>query len=140
MIINELTLSNSAPAANIHSDLDFGHALASHKHVTLSEITNLQNKYGDIKSTKGVMVNDKTLAKRWGINPAKARNTVKKTTQRGVRSCLHPSLSRRYPTNDQMRHYKHMPDLVFSDILFFGVLSKHQNKCAQAFVTSYDWS
>ena len=36
--------------------------------------------------------------------------------------------------------YKRMPDPVFTDTLFSGVLSKRQNKCAQAFCTSYGWS
>jgi hypothetical protein len=84
MIINEIMLSTCAFAADIHSDLNYGRALASHEHVTLSEITNSQNKYGDIKSTRGKRVDGETLAKRWGIDLAKARNTINVTTQRGV--------------------------------------------------------
>jgi len=140
MIINGIMLSTCAFAADIHSDLNYGRALASHEHVTLSEITNSQNKYGDIKSTRGKKVDGETLAKRWGIDLAKARNTINVTTQRGVRSCLHPSLSRRYPTNDRMLRYRRMPDPVFTDTMFSGVLSKRQHKCAQAFCTSYGWS
>ena len=71
MIINELMLSTSAPTVNIDSDLNLGHALASHEHITISDITNSQNRYGDIKSTRGIKVRGDTLAKRWGINPTK---------------------------------------------------------------------
>ena len=34
------------------------------------------------------------LAKRWGITPEKAQKTIHATTQRGIRTMLHPLLSR----------------------------------------------
>ena len=40
------------------------------------------------------------LAKRWGITPDKAQKTFQATTQRGIRTMLHPSLLRRFRTND----------------------------------------
>jgi hypothetical protein len=40
------------------------------------------------------------LARNWGIDIATARRTVLATTQRGVRTILHPTLSRWFRTND----------------------------------------
>ena len=40
------------------------------------------------------------LARRWGISIPQAQQTLKSTTQRGVRTVLHPTLSRRFRTND----------------------------------------
>ena len=34
------------------------------------------------------------LAKQWGITPEKAQKTIQATTQRGIRTMLHPLLSR----------------------------------------------
>ena len=40
------------------------------------------------------------LAKHWGITPEKALKTIQATTKRGIRMMLHPSLLRRFRTND----------------------------------------
>jgi hypothetical protein len=40
------------------------------------------------------------------ISPDRAKRTVVTTTQRGVRTCLNPTLSRRFLTNDRMLRYK----------------------------------
>ena len=81
------------------------------------------------------------LAKQWNIDHRKALNTVKMTTQRGVRHCLYPAMMRRFPTNDRMLRYKRLPHPVYSDIMFSGVVSKCANTCgAQVFCTNYDWT
>ena len=49
--------------------------------------------FGNIHSEKGKQVDAATLASRWGIDHKKALNTVRMTTQRGVRTCLYPSLT-----------------------------------------------
>ena len=55
---------------------------------------------GDFKTG----IEAQSLVKKWGIGLDAAKRTLKKTTQRGVRTVLHPSLSRRFRTNDrQMR-------------------------------------
>ena len=41
------------------------------------------------------------FAKRWGITPEKAQKTIQATTQREIRSMLHPSLSRWFQTNNR---------------------------------------
>ena len=73
---------------------------------------------GDMVSTRRKMVDSATLADRWGIDPGKAKNTIRRTTQRGVRTCLHPSLARRFPTNDRMLRYDRLPHTLFTDTMF----------------------
>ena len=46
-----------------------------------------------------------TLARNWGIGLQAAKQTVKVTTQRGIRSIANPSLSRRFRTNDRQLRY-----------------------------------
>jgi hypothetical protein len=54
------------------------------------------------------------LAKNWGIGLETAKQTLKVTTQRGVRTVLHPSLSRRYRTNDRQLRYCRLGVELFS--------------------------
>ncbi len=81
-----------------------------------------------------------TLSKKWGISPEKAKNTIQRTTQRGIRTVLHPSLSRRFRTNDQALRYRRLPHPVFGDTLIAGTTSLQGNKYAQVFATSFGWS
>ncbi len=53
---------------------------------------------------------------------------------------VNPMLSHRFPTNDRMLHYKRMPHPVFSDTLIAGMTSKHRNKYAQIYATSFGWA
>ena len=96
--------------------------------------------YGIIQLNKQKQVDGNTLARRWAIFSVKARVTVKKTTQRGLRSNLHPTLSCRFPTNDRMLRYRRMPHPVFSDTLQSGCLSAAGMKYGQAYCTSFGWS
>jgi hypothetical protein len=57
------------------------------------------------------------LAKNWGIGLETAKQTLKVTTQRGVRTVLHPSLSRRYRTNDRQLQYRRLGVELFSDTM-----------------------
>ena len=100
MVIKQVTASMTVCATDIYSDENFANVLEANVTVTLSEIKNSNNKYGDIKSKKGKQVDSNTLSKRWNIDLGKVKRTVQRTTQRGVCSCINTTLSRRYPTND----------------------------------------
>ena len=52
MIINQVTARTTVCATDIYSDENFANVLESNVTVTLSEIKNSNNKYGDIKSKK----------------------------------------------------------------------------------------
>ena len=137
-VINQITTSTCDDAVDFTANENFGAVLASH--INISELHNSTTRYGDIKSNKRKQVDSTTLAKRWGIDPKKAMRTVRKTTQRGVRTTLHPTLSRRYPTKDRMKRYRRMPHPLFTDTLFAGTTSKDGNKCSQVFGSSFGWS
>ena len=62
------------------------------------------------------------------------------TTQRGVRTCLNPTLSRCFPTNDRMLRYKRLPHTIFTDTMFASTASRQGNKMAQIYATSFGWS
>ena len=112
MVINSVCMSTCENAADVCHDENFGNVLQSKVNVSIahmskpnvmSQVSYEKANLGNIQSgVRGKKVNSATLAKRWGIDPLKAATTVRTTTQRGVRSTLHPTLSRRYPTNDRM--------------------------------------
>jgi hypothetical protein len=62
------------------------------------------------------------------------------TIQRGVRTCLNPTLSHHYPTNDWMLCYKQLPHTVFTDTMFAAAPSKQGNTMAQVYFTSFGWA
>jgi hypothetical protein len=95
---------------------------------------------GHIRTRKTAPIDHLTLASRWMISPEKAKRTVQRTTQHGVRTCLNPTLPQRFLTNDRMLRYKRLPHPVFTDTMFAGTASKQGNKCAQAYTTSFGWS
>ena len=138
LAINSVNTSTTVDAADITADNNFAKVLQSH--VNVSEVKNSTTRYGNIQSKRKKQVDSETLSKRFGISPAKARRTVRMTTQRGIRTTLHPSLARRYPTNDRMLRYKRMPHPMFSDTLKAGTLSKRGNLYGQAYCTSFGWA
>jgi hypothetical protein len=82
-----------------------------------------------------------TMAHRWQTPLHKAKNTVEQTMQRGLRTVLHPTLSRRFRTNDRMLCYRQLPCDLYSNTMFCPkVTSARGYKMAQIFVTDLGWS
>jgi len=138
--INSLVFDPLSPLttdqADVADDENLYDVLASH--VQISSIESSLN--GHIRSRNTAPIDPQTLAARWMISPERAKQTVIMTTQRGVRTCLNPTLSRRYPTNDRMLRYKRVLHTMFSDTLFAGSVSRQGNKMAQAYATSFGWA
>jgi hypothetical protein len=61
-------------------------------------------------------------------------------TRQGVYTCLNPTLSCHFPTNNCMLHYPCMPHPVFGNTMFAGTESKSGNKCCQIFATNFGWA
>ena len=80
-----------------------------------------------------------TIAEKWGIGIETARRTVNATTQRGLRTIQHPSLSHRFRTNDRNLRYRCLPHEMFTDTLTSSIVSKRMNKYAQVFCTRTGW-
>jgi hypothetical protein len=57
------------------------------------------------------------LASTWKIPLRQAQNTLRVTTQRGVRHIANPAISRRFRTNDRMLRYRGIPHTIFTDTL-----------------------
>ena len=60
-------------------------------------------------ASAGPQLTPQVLASNWGIDVRTAARTVQATTQRGIRTVLHPTLSRRFRTNDRQLQYRRLP-------------------------------
>jgi subtilase family serine protease len=74
-----------------------------------------------------------TLAKNWGIGIEAATSTRLVTTKRGIRRMVHPSLTKRYKTNDRQLRYRRLPVAMYTDTMYSTILSIQMNKAAQIF-------
>jgi hypothetical protein len=97
LVINMFS-SLTTDQADITDDNNFYDVLAFQ--VQLSSIETSLN--GHICLHNTAPINPQTLAACWMISPEHAQQTVVMTTQRGMRTCLNLTLSRRFSTNDQM--------------------------------------
>jgi hypothetical protein len=108
-------------AADITDNDNFGAALKATRQVTLVRTNVLPETYDVCCVHTGKRqraVDYVTLAHRWHIPLHKAKPTVQRTMQRGVRTVLHPTLSRRFRTNDRMLCYRRLPCNLFSNTMF----------------------
>ncbi len=118
LVINLLS-SLITDQADVTDNNNFYNFLASY--VQISSIESSLN--GHIHSCKTAPIDPQTFAACWVISPERAKCTVVMTTQRGVQTCLNPTLSQKFPTNDQMLWYKRVLHTMFSDTLFAGSVS-----------------
>jgi len=125
LAINSLS-SLSSDLVDVTDDENFHQVLTSK--VMISSVGNV------------APIDPQTLAARWMISLDRAKHTVVMTTQRGVRTCLNPTLSRRFLTNDRMLRYKGLPHTVFTDTMFASTVSRQGNKMAQIYSTSFGWA
>jgi hypothetical protein len=110
LIINELH-SLTTDMADMTHEHNFHQVLASH--VVISSVDASLN--GHVRSRKSAPIDFKTLTAQWMVSPDRAKRTVQLTTQRGVRTCLNPTLARRFLTNDRMLCYKQLLHTTFAD-------------------------
>jgi hypothetical protein len=50
---------------------------------------------------------------------------------------IHPSLTKRYKTNDKQLRYLRLPVTMHTDILYSTILSRQKHKAAQTFCTDF---
>ena len=82
-------------------------------------------------------INHQTLLKNWMVYPEKALRKVNRTTQQGIRTVLHFSLSRRWRTNDCHLQYQMLGHHVYNDNLKSGTTYCRGNVYVQAYTTSF---
>ena len=95
-----------------------------------------------IRSGKRTGITAKELSKLWRISPEIAQMTIETTTQYCVRSAEHPSLVRRYNSNDRMLRYSRISAPLFMDTFFADskhTVSTRGNVCAQLFVSDFNF-
>jgi hypothetical protein len=79
-------------------------------------------------------VTPEELSRKWRVGIDTARQTLKVTTQLGVRTAVHP-LTRRYRTDHFTLRYKRLNETFYSDTMFATTKSLKGNRCAQIFST-----
>ena len=80
-----------------------------------------------------------TLAKNWGISMSSAKWTINATTQHGLCTILHLTLSHCFHTNNRQLCYRRIGHNKFMDTLKAQTTTWfRQNKYAQVFSTSSD--
>ena len=77
-----------------------------------------------VRNTSRKSVDPESLAGKWDIGIEAAKRTVRSTTQRGLRTVLHPSLSCRFRTNDCQLRYQSLPVKLFADTLIANTKSR----------------
>jgi hypothetical protein len=86
------------------------------------------------------VVGPERLSKTWNIGIEAAKRTCDSTTQKGVRSVLNPSISKRYWTNDRQLRYRRLNTTLYTDTMFATVTSKRGNNCGQIWVNDLEWT
>ena len=71
-------------------------------------------------------------AAKWGIGLEAAHCTLECTTLRGIRTVLHPSLSRRFQTNDRQLRYRRLGHDIFGVTFLAGTKSKRGSSTRSA--------
>lgn len=144
LVINSVE-SLAYDAVDVTDDDNFATILDANVNVSIAQVESMrlpeaERNIGRVSSSQKASIDYMDLAERWCISPEKAKQTVQRTTQRGIRTTLHPSLSRRFRTNDRQLRYRRLPHPVFSDTMFANTTSRRGNKCAQVFATDFGWS
>ena len=83
-------------------------------------------------SGKTTALTKEILARRWGCGLESAKQTLKVTTQFGIRNVIHPYDKRYKTTFDHMR-FPNLASKYYSDTMFTKLTSVRQNKMAQIF-------
>jgi hypothetical protein len=80
-----------------------------------------------------------TLANHFGIGIEVAKRKTIMTTQMGVRKIIHPSLNKRFKTNDRQLRYRRLHVTLFTDTMYSTIISRQGNKAAQVFCDGAGW-
>ena len=117
------------------TDNNFHVILKSHAHISSVEMAGT----GDFRMKSKKPIDHVALASRWMMSPEKALQTINVVMQRGVRTCLNPTLSQQVPTNNRHLRYQCLRATLFTDTLIAGTTSKHGNKNSQVYTVDNGW-
>ena len=85
-------------------------------------------------------IDPEILAKQWDDPAHTAHQTIKKTTQCGIRTFLSPALSRWFRTNNRQLRYRRLHSEVFTDTMEASAKSTCGNQYAQIFCAQNNWT
>ena len=91
-----------------------------------------QRRIGLISNERHSKVTPEELARKWNIGIQTAKDTLRVTTQRGVRTAVHP-MTRRLRVDHLHLHRKRLAGTWYCDTLFSKTKSKLGNTCANVF-------
>ncbi|KAI2489216.1 Reverse transcriptase (RNA-dependent DNA polymerase) [Fragilaria crotonensis] len=89
-----------------------------------------------ITSDRHAKVTPENLAAKWNVGIETAKRTLQVTTQRGIRTAIHP-VHRRYRVDHLHLNRRRLNGDWFTDTLFSKVISLKGNSCAQVFTNGY---
>ncbi len=93
-----------------------------------------------VKTSRGWRAIDAdALAEKWMVSPAIARQTLARTTRRGIRTTTNSTLSRRFATNDRQMRYKRFRHNMYTDTMKASTPSRKRDLYAQVFCTDFRW-
>jgi hypothetical protein len=109
--------------------------LAGFENVTTATDLNLSLVKSEMRDK--AVVYTEALAKKWGIGIEVSKRTRLVTTQRGIIQMIHPSLTKRYKTNDRQLRYRRLPVTMFTDTMYSTIISSQNNKADQMLCTDF---
>ena len=93
-----------------------------------------------MSSARRNRVSPETPFEKWDIGLATAKRTTRMTTQTAVKTVEHPSLQRRFRTNDRQLRYRRLNTTFFSGIYFDSIKSTRGNTCTQIWTNDILWA
>jgi hypothetical protein len=132
-LISSKCMVPSAKLQDLSAVLDDGTLLAELDDKNLN--LNISLVKSEMRDNAGI--DAATLARNWGIGLEAAKRTHLVNTQRGIRRMIHPSLTKRYKTNDRQLRYPLLPVTIYTDTIYSTILSRQMNKVAQIFCNDF---
>jgi hypothetical protein len=97
MVINSLSASRQVTLIEVTDDENFGMLLES-----ISCVSSILSKIGVATLKSLPRIDHITFSTKWGVSKEKAKWAIQITSQHGVRTILHPSLSRQFRTDHRI--------------------------------------
>lgn len=117
--------------SSVYDPCSFGSLVISTSRFNVSSSSSIRRK-GTISA--------QDLARRWRISIDLAERTIERTTQLGVRDYTSMQGTRRLRHSNQQFSYRRLNAVVFTDTMHVSYASLQGNKCAQVYVTDFEWT
>jgi hypothetical protein len=106
------------------------------KHVQISDVS-MDSVIATTRYKGGVDAT--TLANNWGIGIEASKGMRLVTNPRRIKRMIHPSLTKRFKTNDRQLRYHCLHVTCYTDTMYSTIKSRTGNKASQVFSTGDGW-